>query len=138
MTGLALPLAVVDTNIVSYLHREDPVAEAYAKRLIGYTAVMSFQSLAELRFGMDKARWGAGRRAGLERFAARFTPIYPTDEVCTLWATVRSTARQRGKPIDTQGAWIAATALALRCPLVTHNTADFAGVPNLTVISEQP
>ena len=26
--------------------------------------------------------------------------------------------------------------LALRCPLVTHNAADFAGVPNLMIITE--
>jgi predicted nucleic acid-binding protein len=35
-------------------------------------------------------------------------------------------------------AWVAATALAYGLELVTHNPADFAGIPNLVVVSEVP
>jgi predicted nucleic acid-binding protein len=45
--------------------------------------------------------------------------------------------RATSTAIDTADAWIAATALALNCPLVTHDAADFAGVPGLKIISEQ-
>jgi predicted nucleic acid-binding protein len=41
-----------------------------------------------------------------------------------------------GLPIGVGDAWIAASALALSCPLVTPNAADFLGVPGLTVINE--
>jgi hypothetical protein len=35
-------------------------------------------------------------------------------------------------------AWIAATALEFRLELVTHNPADFQGIPGLIVITEAP
>lgn len=133
-----LPPLVLDTNIIGYLYRKEPLGEAYAVHLRGHTAVIAFQTLAEVRFGMAKAGWGDRRRMDQEHFLARFQPIFPTDGVCTHWAHAMLGARRAGQPIDTADAWIAATALALRCPLVTHNTADFAGIPNLTLISEQP
>jgi predicted nucleic acid-binding protein len=46
-------------------------------------------------------------------------------------------ARRRGRVIQAADAWIAATALLLRVPLVTHNASNFAGISGLTVISEQ-
>ncbi len=38
-------------------------------------------------------------------------------------------------PIQTGDAWMAATALVLAVPLVTHNPSDYEGVDGLTVIS---
>jgi predicted nucleic acid-binding protein len=40
-----------------------------------------------------------------------------------------------GVSIGNADAWIAATALDLEAPLLTHNRKDFAAVPGLTVIS---
>jgi tRNA(fMet)-specific endonuclease VapC len=45
-------------------------------------------------------------------------------------------ARRNGRPISAADAWVAATALHLDVPLVTHNKSDFLGVDLLTVISE--
>jgi predicted nucleic acid-binding protein len=44
-------------------------------------------------------------------------------------------ARRQGRPIQTADAWIAATALHLNVPLVTHNPHDYRGVIGLTVLS---
>lgn len=46
-------------------------------------------------------------------------------------------ARRAGRPIQTADAWIAATALLYGATLVTHNAADFAGVPGLLVVAEE-
>lgn len=137
MTALRLPLLLLDTNILSYLYRRDPLGEQYGEHLKGHSIVIAFQTLAELRYGMQKAAWGERRSQEMEVFLRQFRVIYPTDSVCTAWASAVYGARKAGQPIDPSDAWIAATALALGCPLVTHNAADFAGVPGLTVITEQ-
>jgi predicted nucleic acid-binding protein len=40
-------------------------------------------------------------------------------------------ARRNGRRIETADAWIAATALLYDAPLLTHNEADYLGVPGL-------
>ena len=52
------------------------------------------------------------------------------------FAQLRSHRRSIGREIETADAWIAATALWLECPVVTHNRRDFQGIPDLKVISE--
>ena len=135
MTSPTLPLLLLDTNILSYLFRSEPIGDQYAQYFKGHTTVISFQSVAELRYGMKKAAWGERRQHEQEKFMRQFRVIYPTDSVCTAWADALVGARTAVHPIDPSDAWIAATALALRCPLVTHNAADFVCVPNLKLIT---
>lgn len=136
MSVSSLPLALLDTNILGYLYRKDPLGDLYAAKIEGFGSLMAFQTLAEIRFGMERANWGKARRADQEQFLARFRVIFPTPQTCTLWAAVRAAARRSGKQTDTADAWIAATALALKCPLVTHNAADFSGIAGLNLITE--
>jgi tRNA(fMet)-specific endonuclease VapC len=44
-------------------------------------------------------------------------------------------ARAAGRRIECADAWIAASALLYDAPLITHNRADYLGVPDLIVIS---
>jgi len=44
-------------------------------------------------------------------------------------------AERSGMPIGVADAWIAATAIHLGVPLLTHNLRHFAGVKDLQVIS---
>ena len=71
-------------------------------------------------------------RAALHRYT-----ILPVDlEVCRAWAAVRLSRSARGQPISPQDAWIAATALRYRLPLVTHNPDDYQHIAGLTIITE--
>jgi tRNA(fMet)-specific endonuclease VapC len=45
--------------------------------------------------------------------------------------------RKAGRRIETADAWIAATALLYDAPLLTHNEADYRGVPGLRVVTHQ-
>jgi predicted nucleic acid-binding protein len=56
-----------------------------------------------------------------------------TPETCRQWGQVRYA--RRFQPISTEDAWIAASALAFDCTLVTHDAGDFAGIPGLRVLT---
>ena len=64
----------------------------------------------------------------MERYL-RGVEVHHSDRAaCRNWAEVTRRAARRGRPILCADAWIAATALTLGVPLVTHNAADYAGV----------
>ena len=79
--------------------------------------------------------WGPNRRDLMHRFLGRFTPLLPDAETARLWARIKSTREKTGRPITFADAWIAAAALQLNVPLVTHNVRDYAGIQNLVVLT---
>ena len=86
--------------------------------------------------GAVAAGWGARRREHLESRLQRYV-IEPSSDALSLhWAEAMDSARRNGRPIAAADAWVAATALHLGVPLVTHNKNHFIGVDGLTVISE--
>lgn len=86
--------------------------------------------------GAISADWGARRRQQLHQWLGKYAVVHSSDDLCLKWAEAMAGARRAGRPIATADAWVAATALLLGVPLVTHNAGDHAGVPGLTVISE--
>lgn len=67
-----------------------------------------------------------------------YTVIESDRELCRQRAEIKSQAKRGGYHIETADAWIAATALLYNVPLVMHNRAYFARLPNLQLISEAP
>jgi predicted nucleic acid-binding protein len=128
--------AVVDTDVVSFIFRNDTRAERYRQYLVGRTLAISFMSVAELdRWALER-NWGPTRRARLDQHIAAYV-IQPFDrDLCLKWAEVTVGARRQGRPIQTADAWIAATALLQGLPLITHNRQDYLGVDGLVVLSE--
>jgi len=128
-----MSLLVVDTDVVSYIFKDHPLAASFFPLLQGHQLVISFMTRAELRFGARKAGWGPGRWAALEGYIARYGICFPDAAMCDLWADVTLEAAQQGTPIDSQDGWVAATALYLNAPLVTNNSKHFQGVSNLVL-----
>lgn len=127
---------VLDTDVVSYLYKRDTRAELYRPHLNDPPFIVSFMSLAELRRWTLERNWGERRKQELEEYLARYFVIHSEDRMCARWAEAMNTARLNGRPIATSDAWIAATALFLDIPLVTHNRRHYSGVAGLRVISE--
>jgi tRNA(fMet)-specific endonuclease VapC len=129
-------ILLLDTNIISYIQKKHPLAQLYQPHLEGKILCMAAQSLAEIRYGMAKANWGEFRREQAELYLRSFSVIYPNDAICDVWAKTRATNRQKGQTMFDGDLWIAATALSLGIPLVTHNKKHFDFIKNLQLISE--
>jgi tRNA(fMet)-specific endonuclease VapC len=128
--------AVVDTDVVSILFKRDSRAELYERHVSRRFLAISFMTFAELERWTLERNWGKPRRTELRDFLKKFVVLPADDELCRKWAEVSFARRRVGRPIQTADAWIAATALLYRVPLITHNGADYQMVEGLTVISE--
>ena len=128
-------LAVVDTDVVSFLFKSHPLAPAYQTILAGRPLAVSLITMAEIEYGMEVKNWGTNRRDLMRRFLGRFTPLLPDAETARLWAGIKSAREKKGRPITFADAWIAAAAVQLNVPLVTHNARDYADIQNLVVLT---
>jgi len=81
------------------------------------------------------------RRRRLERRIAELTVAQPDDEMISICAKFRQGCRQIGHPLGDKvhdgGRWIAATAIRLGLPLVSHD-GGFVGAPRLQLITSAP
>lgn len=128
---------LLDTDVLSFLFNQDPVrVPRYAPHLDGQILFTSFISAAEMPFGARLRGWGPARRTHLDRFLGRYSVVESAPRIGAVWAQIRADAQRSGRTIERQDAWIAAVAVALDLPLVTHNAAHFAHVPLLRIITE--
>ncbi|MFL6215125.1 MAG: type II toxin-antitoxin system VapC family toxin [Blastocatellia bacterium] len=129
-------IVVADTNVVSYIFKEDSRGRLYEPHLGGKDVVISFVTLAELDRWAISSSWGETRKRKLEAYLDGFFVVHSNAMLCHLWAEIVESGKQKGQPIQPGDAWIAATALLHKVPLVTHNRKDFVGVEGLTLFSE--
>ena len=124
---------VLDTSVVSIIYRSDPRSSYYEEQIKGRGAVISFQTLEELLFGAYNAGWGERRASELKRHIERYEVIRADAELAGISALLRHERESAGRELETADAWIAATAIMLKCPLATDDK-DFDVIPNLEVI----
>ena len=127
---------VLDTDVVSYLYKQHSLAKAYASILAGHRLYISFMTVAELHKGMYWAGWDNERTLRMEAALQAYTVIQSSGELCRAWGWVRF--QRKPRPISTEDAWIAATALLHDCFLATHNDADYTGIPGLRLLIPNP
>jgi predicted nucleic acid-binding protein len=126
---------VVDTDVVSFLFKNHSLAVEYQAILIGRRLSVSLITVAEIQYGMEAKNWGTSRRELMYRFLTRFTTLLPDAETARAWARIKSGCERKGRPITFADAWIAAAALQLNVPLVTHNASDYRAVENLIILT---
>lgn len=133
-----MSLVLVDTNIVSYLYKQDTRGELYEPHLLGNEVAISLMTVAELLQWAALRNWGVVRVQHLEATITRKYTILPLDvDTCRWWASVRAQRSAKGLPISPQDAWVAATALQHGVALITHNPDDFDQIPGLHIITEK-
>jgi len=131
-----MAVRVIDTDVWSFLYKGREEAKLYEPHFFGNVLVISFQTRAEVWRGATSANWGQQRLQHLESRLRKYAVEHSSDALCLRWAEAMDSARRNGRPIAAADAWVAATALHLGVPLITHNRNDFIGVDGLTVISE--
>lgn len=127
---------VADTSVASLILRNSPELSAYQPYIQGANIYLSFQTIAEIRYGALLKNWGRRRRQELEAFLGSYTILGYTDELADRWAKVMLEARQAGRRLEAGDAWIAATALLLGVPLLTQvKDFDKSACPSILVYS---
>jgi len=132
-----MAIRVIDTDVWSYIYKGRREGKLYLPHLFGNILVISFQTQAELMRWVVSAGWGQQRRQHLESRLQKYVVVHSSDALSLRWAEAMESARRSGRPIGAADAWIAATALHLGVPLITHNNKHFVGVSGLEVISEK-
>ena len=127
--------AIVDTDVASMLFKGDTRALAYRSHLMGRVRGISFMTLAELERWTLERTWGERRKIELAQHLTRYAGRPVSRELCAKWAVVSCAAKRKGRPIQTADAWIAASALHYRVPLITNNSSDYSVVDGLLVLS---
>jgi tRNA(fMet)-specific endonuclease VapC len=122
---------VLDTDVVSFLFKADTRAQIYLPQLQDRQWFISFMTEAELEQWALLANWSEKRVVWLRLFLSRFVVVPSSHDLVLKWAEAMVAARRNGRRIETADAWIAATALLYDAPLLTHNKADYLGVPGL-------
>lgn len=130
------PVIVVDTNVfgADLVRRGAPLATMYRPYLEGRSFVLSFQTVAELRFGALRKGWGAARLRRLEERLSRTEVVWAGPELLDDYVALRVRCESAGhglaQSIHDTDRWIAATAIRLGVPLISHD-AVFREAPGL-------
>lgn len=109
------------------------VARACAPHLEGQVGALSFQSVAELRYGAIKDGWSDTKKGLLEDRVRRFAVLGVDDATVQSWAELRARAEAEGKAKGIADLWIAATARRYDLPLLTTDR-DFLSALDIRVL----
>ncbi|MCY3506731.1 MAG: PIN domain-containing protein [Chloroflexi bacterium] len=126
-------MILLDTNIVSHIFSGSEIAAPYLERLRGQRVLISFQTLEELWHGAMWAGWGERRRGELARHLEHYEVVWVGPELVDVCARLRTERKAAGRELPVADAWIAATALLLKCPLATRDHV-FSDIPGLELL----
>lgn len=133
---------VVDTSVISTEldERLRSRREEYEPLLKGRSLLLSFQTVAELRYGALRAGWGELRLRRLDRLLTEETrPVETDPEMAAVAARLRVDCERLGHALAAKehegDRWVASTAIRLDLPLVAHD-GIFFDAPGLQLITK--
>ena len=117
-------LYLLDTNTVSYYIAGNPPTVRERLHHVGLQSTAgSTITEAEMRYGVARNPSATRRRASVESFL-RNASCQPWDSAAArAYGLLRAEQERKGKPLSTEDLMIAAHALSLGLPLVTHDQA---------------
>ena len=126
--------ALLDTDILSAIMRQQPTALAHARRYLTSHSRLAFSLITryEVLRGL-KARQATAQLRAFERFCQVNEVLPLTDEIVVRAAELYADLQRRGQLIGDADILIAATALKNRRVVVTNNESHFNRIPGLQV-----
>jgi tRNA(fMet)-specific endonuclease VapC len=132
---------VLDTDVFSADLSDTALIALYEPIIVGRPALVSFQTVAELRYGARRRGWVDTRLRKLDAKIAAVEVVHSGDELVATYARRRADCVQIGHALGQRehdaDRWIAATALRLGIPLVSHDRV-FENTPELQLESAHP
>lgn len=114
------------------------LASGYGPLVDGRPIVISFVTVAELEYGARRAGWGHARLLRLRSLVAGAQVVWPDSALVDAYAELRTWCVENGHGLGQKDhdadRWVAATALLLGIPLVSHDLI-FARVSDLELIT---
>lgn len=124
----------IDTNIfVASLRGGAPQVQARFMQHRPHEILVPYMVLAELRLGAVKSARPEHNDLQVSNIIRPFAIIWPDPVALEHYVDIRATLERTGNIISEPDLWIAAITRAAGGTLVTHNTDEFARVPNLTL-----
>lgn len=124
---------LLDTNTLIYFFKGKGRVAEHLFSVPRSSLLLSSVVLYELETGIAKSSAAAKRRQQLDIFAAHVTLAPFGGEEAKLAAMIRTRLETAGTPIGPEDLLIAATALAHKAILVTHNIREFSRILELQV-----
>lgn len=130
---------VIDTDVYgAALVPGSTLAAMYHPTLVGRPAFISFQTAAELRYGALLRGWGRARMLKLAARIAAAEVVHSGPDLIATYAQLRVDCQRAGHALAQRehdaDRWIAATAIRLGVPLVSHDRI-FEHAPGLVLES---
>ncbi len=123
----------LDTNIISYLWRQDAKVRAALQVMDPASVAVPSVVLAELVFGRHNNPSASAKLEVLIQDLRDAYPVLDFNASAADWYGLLR-ARFKGQPAPDRDLMIAATCLAHGCALVTHNTKDFERIEELALL----
>ena len=125
---------LLDTNIVSYWMRGDPIVIERLKSHSPSDLALSSITLAEIWYGIEKSPVKKRERRSKIDNISNLLTLYLFDELSARsYAIIRTQLENDGVPISERDTQIAAIAVANNLVLVAHNVKEFRRIGQLKV-----
>lgn len=140
MIGFERGPVVIDTGVFSARlgRRDSRLTDAYRQVLEGRPAIISSVTVAEIEFGAAVAGWGPARLQRLDTELRRAEVVWPGPGLAHSYVKLRAWCVHNGHGLGQKDheadRWIAATAIRLGVPLVSHD-GIFADVEDLALLT---
>ena len=123
---------LLDTDVTSYIIKDLPFASVFRPVIHGKQVAVSFMTIAEIHEGIFRSNWGKPKKQKIVNGLRQFVVLPFTINVCEIWGRIRAERKQQ--PISVGDAWIAATAIAYKLPLMTNNVKHFQDITGLNLL----